>query len=194
MLLRKRPSLFIISGPSGCGKTTVANKMIELFQGKVSRVITCTTRAPRLGEIEGKDYQFLSVKAFEEKKERGEFLEWTQTYHYYYGILKKSLQSLERQTLLVVDVKGALAIVEQLKAISIFMLPPSLEELKRRLFRRKNIDVFEVENRLKRAEEEIKLSRFYDYVFINKDLKETYKLMESILIAESLKRESAWID
>ena len=178
----------ILSAPSGAGKTTVAN---ELLKGKkIVRVITATTRSPRLGEKHGKDYFFWSVSDFEKAIKTKQMLEWAKVHVNYYGIPKSSLESVLKKgkcPLLVIDVQGAKTVKKIYKnAVTVFLTAPSISELKRRISARsdgtKNINV-----RLKTALKELKQIKNYDYLVINDDLKECVAACRAIVEAESKK-------
>ena len=178
----------ILSAPSGAGKTTVAN---ELLKGKnIARVITATTREPRLGERNGKDYFFWSVPEFEKAIKTKQMLEWAKVHVNYYGIPKSSLESVLKKgkcPLLVIDVQGAKTVKKIYKnAVTVFLTAPSLAELKKRISARsdgtKNINV-----RLKTALKELKQIKNYDYLVVNDSLRECVAACKAIISAESKK-------
>ena len=178
----------ILSAPSGAGKTTVAN---ELLKGKkIARVITATTRAPRLGEKHGKDYFFWSNAEFEKAIKTKQMLEWAKVHVNYYGIPKSSLETVLKKgkcPLLVIDVQGAKTVKKIYKnAVTIFLTAPSVAELKKRISARsdgtKNVNV-----RLKTALKELKQIKNYDYLVVNDKLKDCIADCRAIIAAESKK-------
>ncbi|MBO8131591.1 MAG: guanylate kinase [Candidatus Marinimicrobia bacterium] len=177
--------LVIISAPSGTGKTTVCKKLLETNNG-FEFSVSCTTRSPRPGEVNGREYYFLTRDEFEKKIKRGEFAEWEEIFHNYYGTLKSALEKAIRDgkiLLLDVDVKGGLNIRKFYpeNSVSIFLLPPSEEELDRRLRSRGTDNEDSLRMRKKRAHQELKLGEQYDYKIVNDRLDETVnKVLEII--------------
>lgn len=183
---------YIVSAPAGTGKTTLVKKLTKEFPS-AQRSITYTTRPKRASEEHGKDYYFVSFQEFEKKIEKKEFLEYAQVFGHFYGTCKKSIEKLLEQgydTILVIDTQGALEIKPFFKGVYIFLSPPSLEELKKRLTRRKTESPSDLETRLRWAHEELKQSAHYDYHLVNQDLKQTYDEFRSIYLAERLKKRS----
>lgn len=184
--------VIVMSAPAGTGKTTLARMLMDEFPS-VSQSISCTTRPMRKGEIEEKDYHFVDRATFEEKIEAGEFLEYAQVFGQYYGTLKAHVASKVRKgehVLLVIDTQGALALKKQgYEAIYIFITPPSMGELRSRLFNRKTEGAERIEQRLLRAEEELSHKENYDYIVQNDNLHRAYDILRSILIAEEHKTE-----
>ncbi len=180
-------SLIVVSAPSGAGKTTLCNAIVKDFD-RIAFSVSYTTRRPREGEIEGVDYYFVDEKRFREMIQREEFAEWAMVHGNLYGTAKKTLNDLMERNidvLLDIDVQGA----KQIKAlypeaVLVFIMPPSFEELKERLFRRgaENLDL-----RLKRAFEEMREYSFYDYVIINDSLEKAISDLKSIIISERLR-------
>ncbi len=190
MLSRERGLLIVISAPSGTGKTTLTRMLLKEFPN-IEFSISFTTRKPRPGEVNGKDYWFISREEFLKRIEEGDFLEWAEVYGNLYGTSKSQvLKALNegKDVLLDIDTQGALQVKENFpEAVLIFILPPSLEELERRL-RNRGTDPEEViEKRLKVAREEIKRAKFYDYIVVNDVLEVAYNKLKSIISAEKCK-------
>ena len=176
----------IVSSPSGAGKTTIVDAVLKRDK-TVSRVITATTRAPRGGEKDGADYLFWSIKQFEQAIKKGQMLEWAQVHTHYYGIPKKSVDSLMKKgicPILVIDVQGARTVKAQYPdAATVFIVPPSLKELKKRILGR-NDNTQDIEIRLETAKKEMQELDRYDYALLNDDLKEAVEKMAGIIAAE----------
>lgn len=181
----KMGKVFILSAPSGAGKTTVARKVLEQVPELV-RVVTYTTREPRPGEQDGQDYRFISKEEFEAKIKEGFFLEYANVYGNYYGTPKKEIDellSLGKDVLLIIDVQGAFKVKSLMReAVSIFLLPPSLEELKRRIEGRGYVDK-NLEKRLQTAKEEIPCAKYFDYIVINDFLNNAVEKVKAIIIS-----------
>ena len=176
----------IISSPSGAGKTTIIEAVLKRNK-TVSRVVTATTRAPRKGEKDGKDYHFWTIKQFEQAIKKNQMLEWAQVHTHYYGIPKRSVDSLMKKgicPILVIDVQGARTVKEQYpQAALVFIVPPSLKELKKRILGRHD-NTQDIALRLETAKKEIREIDKYDYVLLNDDLKEAVNTMAGIIAAE----------
>lgn len=183
----ERGMVIVISAPAGTGKTTLARMLVDAFPC-VTESVSCTTRRKRKQEIEDKDYHFLDRATFEEKIRAGEFLEYAEVFGNYYGTLEIQVEQKLRQgehVLLVIDTQGARALRESgYPAIFVFITPPSLGELRARLFHRKSEGEEHIERRLSRAEEEMKCKLDYDYVVTNDNLHRAFDILRSILIAE----------
>lgn len=171
--------IIIISAPSGAGKSTIVKWLIKKHPNlNLSFSVSCTTRQPRGREENGKDYIFLSINEFKEKIKNKEFLEYEEVYeNRYYGTLKAQVDLLVKKgknVILDVDVKGALNIKKIYKeqSISLFIQPPTLQELRRRLEQRKTDTKESIETRLLKAEYEITYAKEFDYIVINDDLEE----------------------
>jgi guanylate kinase len=179
--------LFILSAPSGAGKTTVCEALLEKTD-RVKKAITTTTRPPRPGEKNGVDYFFLTEEEFKEKLDRGRFFEHALVYDYYYGSGRDYVESqLEAgyDVILVVDVQGARSIRELgVEAVFVYLLPPSLSELRRRLEGRKTDAPEVIEKRFARARDELDRYRDYDYCVINDELETAVADLEAVIRAE----------
>lgn len=191
-LLGNQPQglIFVISAPAGTGKTTLVQMLTREFHSVV-RSVSCTTRAPRPGEHNGKDYFFLAKEAFEAKIKHGDFLEHAEVFGEYYGTsgeFVKAQQAKGKHVVLVIDTQGALQLKKKLKeAIFIFISPPSLKELEKRLHNRKTETPQLIEERLAWAARELELVHHYDYSVINDHLETAYTVLKSIFIAEEHK-------
>ncbi len=183
--------LLVISGPSGVGKTTLVKKFLEEFKDEVVFSISCTTRKPRPGEVHGKDYFFVSKEEFEKMIKKDELLEWAVVHGNYYGTPKSFIYEnllKGKSILLDIDPHGAFQIKEKMKdAVLIFILPPSWEELRKRLLKRKSESEEEIKKRLAQAREEIMVSKEYDYLIVNDEVNKAYNQLKSIYIAEKRK-------
>ncbi len=183
--------VYILSAPSGTGKTTVGKLLLKEVPF-LKRVITATTRAPRPGERDGVDYLFLKEGEFKRKIGEGFFLEWARVYRYYYGTPKESVEKLISEgfdALLIIDVQGAFQVKKLLpEAISIFLLPPSLEELKRRLETRGEK---ELQTRLEWAKRELPCAKHFDYAVVNDELSRAVEEIKSIMLAN--RRRSSFV-
>ena len=179
--------LFILSAPSGAGKTTVCEALLGRT-GRLKKAITSTTRPPRPGETDGVDYFFLSEEEFQKKLSRGRFLEHALVYDYYYGSGRDYIETqLEAgyDVILVVDVQGARSIRELgVEAVFIYLLPPSLSELQKRLEGRKTDSPEVIEKRFDRARDEISRYPEYDYCVINDDLETAVEDLLAVIRAE----------
>jgi len=185
--IMKKATLVVLSSPSGGGKTTICRKILNKHKDYLYS-ISATTRKKRKNEKDGRDYFFLSEDQFNQIRKKRGFVEWAKVHGEYYGTLKKFVDKKEgegKTALLVLDVQGGMAIKKKyLDSVLIFLLPPSFEELKKRLIRRGTDRTDEIEKRLKIALKEMKFWSKYDYVVINKNLKETVKLVEKIIKVE----------
>lgn len=171
------------------GKDTLIRRALKALPD-FERAITATTRPRRPGERAGVSYYFVSAAQFEGKKSKDELLEWATVHGYMYGTPKKSVDEIiaaGKNVILAVDVQGALTIKKKMReAVLIFVAPPSLEELERRLRRRKTEDKKEITARIEAAKKEIELSSLYDYVMVNRDVSQaTNELLNVIKLVLS---------
>ncbi|MBE5755718.1 MAG: guanylate kinase [Clostridiales bacterium] len=183
--------LIVYSGPSGVGKGTIRKKVFERFGDKLFYSISMTTRAPREGEIDGVDYYFVTREYFEEQIEAGNFLEYAEFVGNYYGTPKDKVEKKLNNgydVMLEIEVDGATQVKQKVEdAISIFVVPPSMEALENRLQGRKTEEQEIIQKRLEKARREIVLAGLYDYVVINDDLEEATEDVVSIIKSGHLK-------
>ena len=196
MSTHPHPLLFVISAPSGGGKTTLCEKLLETRQD-MARAITCTTRAPRPGEKDGKDYYFLDAGTFLKRVQAGHFLEHATVYGNSYGTLRgEVLDKLRsgKDVLLNIDVQGAASVRasvegdEDLKRafISVFLTPPSAEILEARLKKRGQDSAASIQKRLSVARQEVAQWRHFDYLIISTTIQEDLRRMLAIVDAEKM--------
>ncbi|MGS1016611.1 guanylate kinase [Allosphingosinicella humi] len=189
--LKRRGLLFVLSSPSGAGKSTIARMLLAADDG-ISLSVSATTRPPREGEVSGRDYHFVSDDEFERMVQTGAFLEWAHVFGRRYGTLQSEVtQSIENgcDVLLDIDWQGT----QQLKQVDpdivrVFILPPSMAELERRLRARGTDSEEVIAGRMERAAAEISHWAEYDYVLVNEDAGDCLDKVHSILKAERLKR------
>jgi guanylate kinase len=183
--------LFVVSAPSGAGKTTLCDALRQTPDFVYS--VSCTTRPPRAGEIEGEDYQFLSEPDFLARMEATEFLEYAKVHEHYYGTLRKPLVANLQSgvdVLIDVDIQGAAAIrsfddkVIRNALCDVFIMPPDLEELRRRLTKRGTETPQQIELRIVTAAREMELWRDYRYTIISKSMEEDLQKFRNIMGAE----------
>lgn len=174
----------MISAPSGTGKTTVIDRMLAA-NPNLLRAITCTTRAPRLGEKEGVDYFFLDPEDFAAKVQNGEFLEWANVHGYQYGTLRQTcMTALDqgRDVVLNIDVQGALNIKKLYpQSVLIFLSPPSLKVLEERLAGRGANTADEIKRRIHDAQFELSMKKRYDYEVVNDDLEKAVERLNTLI-------------
>lgn len=177
---------FVISAPAGTGKTTLVSMLTKEFPFVVGSV-SYTTRAPRPGEVNGIHYHFVTVEAFQQMINRGDFLEFVTLYGNYYGTSRLAVErelALGKHVILTIDTQGALQIKDKFPAIYVFLEPPSMDVLRQRLLGRKTESDEAVHERLEWAASEILAAQHYDYIIVNNDLEIAYQVLRSILIAE----------
>ena len=177
--------LLVISGPSGVGKGTIV-KAIKTRRDDVVESISCTTRLPREGETHGKEYFFLTKEEFLQRIADDDFLEYDEHFGNYYGTPKSFVREMlkEKSVILEIDVVGALNAKKAIpESVLIMIVPPSVEELKRRLSGRGTESEEEIQNRLSRLDYELSQQDKYDYVVVNDDLERAIGQIEDILQA-----------
>jgi len=187
----KKGLLIIYSGPSGVGKSTVREVFMKNEELKLAYSISMTTRSKRESEEEGKDYFFVSKERFIEAIDNGELLEYNNFVTNYYGTPKFYVEKLRNEgknVILEIDVNGAKQVINQVsEAISIFVLPPSFEDLKERLILRNTDSLETINKRLAESKREIEESKFYKYHVINKEIDLCAKEVEDIILKEMSK-------
>lgn len=183
---KKKGTLFIVSAPSGCGKTTLCNKLLQEVP-RLLRSVSFTTRVPRRGEQEGIDYHFVSVEKFNKLLKKKKFVEHARVFGNLYGTpagpVKQALNN-SKDILLSVDVKGAAQIKKVFgpQSVFIFILPPSFATLRRRLTKRHVDSKDDINKRLKVAKRELSYLPGYDYVVVNRKLKNAASQLKKIII------------
>lgn len=179
-------SLFIVSAPSGAGKTTLCKKLASTLP-HITHSISYTTRSPRHGEVNDRDYTFISREEFKSMVNKGEFVEWATIHGELYGTSKKRIEKLIRSgtdVILDIDTQGAMQLKKKHRGgVYIFVLPPSMEILGKRLKKRMANSKEEIVKRLKRAVDEIKSYSKYDYVIINNKVNDALRELEAIIIS-----------
>ena len=189
--IKKEGVLLVISSPSGTGKTTICKKLLE-YDKNIHLSVSVTTRKKRKNEVEGIDYYFRSKKDFLNLKSQNSFIENAFVFENYYGTLKSEvLEQLEKgiDVLIDIDWQGTRQITQAMKGnlIKIFLLPPSIDELKKRLSKRNSDSIKEINFRMSKALKEIKHFDEYDYVLVNDNLENTFQKIVKIIEAERLK-------
>lgn len=182
----KRGLLFVMSAPAGTGKTTLMHRLADEFSCVVQSV-SFTTREPRENETQGVHYNFIDKAVFSKKIHEDEFLEHAEIYGDYYGTSKKWVEeklSSGFHVVLVIDTQGAMQLMKKTPAIFIFIKPPSLDALRKRLEKRQTESKETIDKRLAWALKEIEASSRYDYTIINQDLETAYQVLRGIFIAE----------
>jgi guanylate kinase len=186
-VISRRGTLFVVSAPSGAGKTTLCRE-IRLRLPDLAYSVSVTTRAPRPGEIDGADFRFVDEAEFRAMLAREELAEWATVHGNLYGTRARAIEealATGRDVLLDIDTQGAAQLRGRYAdAVLIFILAPSVKELEQRLRERRSDAEAEIQRRLVRAREEIALWRRYDYLVVNRDVKEAMEQLESIILAE----------
>lgn len=184
--MKEKGLLLVISGPSGAGKGTICKALLDNNEFWLS--VSATTRQPREGEIDSKNYFFITKDEFKQRIEKDDFLEYAEVYGNYYGTPKSNvLKMLEsgKDVILEIDIQGALKVKEAFReGIFIFILPPSMEELKQRIIRRGSETPESLMTRFKSAYKEINYVSKYSYAVVNDTVEEAVKKIESIVVAE----------
>jgi guanylate kinase len=191
-LLEHRGNVFVLSAPSGAGKSTLARRLVRETEGLIFSIST-TTRPPRPNEVEGQDYFFVDDARFDALAAEGGFVEWVQVYANRYGTGRDWLErtlATGVDVLLDIETTGALNIHKAVPdAVMIFLMPPSAEELERRLRGRGSDTEAQISLRMKHARHEMELFEAYDYLIINDDLERAFRQLESVVLAARCQRE-----
>jgi len=182
--------MVILSSPSGVGKTTITKKIQQKYQSfKIS--VSHTTRTPRSNEVDGVDYHFISHEKFDELVKQNKFYEYAKIFDNFYGTLKESVDSTIKKNDIIFDIdwQGTqqLSKFKNLKLIKIFLIPSNKSELKKRLIKRNQNTLEEIEKRFNSFDKDIKNWVDYDYVIINKNLEVCFKQIESIILSNKIK-------
>ena len=182
--------VLVICAPSGAGKTTLARRLLAEFP-LLNFSISCTTRSPRPGEVDGKDYFFISKQEFELRRNQGEFIEWAEVHGNYYGTLRKTVEdALGRgeDLLFDIDVQGAAQVKLNLpgRCAFVFIAPPSLSALRERLEGRKSDSPETIGRRIANARAELANAHWFDFVVINDDLERAYLEFKSAYLASRI--------
>ncbi len=191
--IARRGLMLVLSSPSGAGKSTIARNLLEQDQA-LSLSVSVTTRARRGSEIDGVHYHFVSHREFEHLRDSDQLLEWAEVHGNYYATPREPAEramAAGRDMLFDIDWQGALQVQQKMRAdiVSIFILPPSMKELKARLQRRAEDSAETIAMRLKNASVEIEHWREYDYIVVNDDLDRAFASVVSIVSAERLRRD-----
>jgi guanylate kinase len=191
--IERRGLLMVLSSPSGAGKTTLARRLIEV-DAEIAMSVSVTTRPPRPGETDGRDYNFIDDKRFVRMREGDELLEWARVFDNFYGTPRAPVEAAiksGRDILFDIDWQGAQQLSEKMKhdVVRVFILPPSVTALERRLQTRAQDSVEVVRRRMEAASAEISHWPEYDYVIVNANIDGSLAGLKAILTAERLKRE-----
>jgi guanylate kinase len=200
MITRKEGLVFVVSAPSGAGKTTLCEAITGSLEN-LRHSISYTTRGPRPGENDGRDYFFVTEEKFRSMVQAGDFAEWAEVHSHLYGTSRQALDHMVSNgidVILDIDTQGAKQIKKTYeKAMFLFILPPSLAVLEERLRNRRSDGGEEIRKRMQRAHEEIREYAMYDYIIINRDFDRALDELRSIIVAERCRTrmvDPQWIE
>ena len=186
-------TFIVVSAPSGAGKSSICRRLLQAYP-EIRFSVSCTTRPPRPGEIDGQDYFFLSTEEFQKRIEQGDFAEWEENFGNLYGTsMRTMMESLADGSTVLLDIepRGAKVIKQRFRGGTfVFVLPPSREELLKRLEDRGHETADVIQSRYAEAERELKEISWYDYVIFNDDLETAVNQLTSIYIAQKCKRSN----
>jgi guanylate kinase len=191
--IMRRGLMFVLSSPSGAGKTTLSRKLLEV-DPEVELSVSVTTRPARAGEVDGRDYHFIDMDRFKAMVANDELLEWAHVFDNCYGTPRAAVAAAlaaGRDVLFDIDWQGTQQLREKARSdlVSLFVLPPSIDELERRLHSRAQDAAEVIRDRMTKAADEMSHWAEYDYVVVNRDLNRAFSDVRAILAAERLKRE-----
>jgi guanylate kinase len=197
---RREGLLFVVSAPSGAGKTSLC-RAVTVEVENLRHSISFTTRNPRPGELDGRDYYFVTIERFREMIQAGDFAEWAEVHSNYYGTSRRVLDGMRAEgidVILDIDTQGAKQIKQKYEgqAVFIFIMPPSLDVLEERLRNRKSDHENEIRKRMQRAREEMREYTLYDFVVVNRDFDRALVEIRSIITAERCRMrliDPAWM-
>lgn len=188
--MKREGLILILSAPSGAGKTSLCRELFKTFPD-MKESVSYTTRAPRAGEVDGEAYHFVTPELFERMIEEDAFAEWAEVHGNKYGTALRTLEEARKNgvdLVLDIDCQGAMKLKEQFEGgVYVFIMPPSMEELRRRLEHRSSEAQEVIERRIARAADEIKESRWYDYIIFNDDFDIACQELAAIVIAHRRK-------
>jgi guanylate kinase len=191
--IARRGLMFVLSSPSGAGKTTLSRMLLKADRN-VELSVSVTTRPKRPGEVEGRDYYFIDLPRFETMVKKHQLLEWAEVFGYHYGTPRRPVEKAlrgGRDVLFDIDWQGTQQLREKARddLVSVFILPPTIKELHRRLQRRAQDSRATIVSRMTKAADEMSHWPEYDYVIVNRDIDDAFDQVRAILAAERLKRE-----